>query len=424
MQSVVSDKPYVPVPPHRGWVWPTLLMRCAPLLHRKFGVESIEVVHADRLAASLNAGHGVMLAPNHCRDEDPFVLSALAREVNCLLYMMASSHLFSQSKLQRWFLSRAGAFSVYREGIDRAAVNAAIDILTDAKRPLVIFPEGFIARTNDKLNDLMDGPAMIARTAAKRRAKLSPAGRVVCHPVALRYRFAGDINRVAGGVLDEIESRLSWRPDSSVPVAQRIYRVGLALLSLKEIQYRGVSSVGTIADRLAALIESILAPIEDQWCGCAHDGSVNARVKRLRAALLPDLIEGEISEADRARRWRLLEDVYVANELSHYPQDYVHEGCSAERILETIERFEEDLTDNIRVHGHIRATITVGTAIDVPAGRESRGTVDPMLQQIDSQLRQILGVAGTEGQALERSTGQGASHPPKLESARATPEHP
>ena len=108
-------------------------------------------------------------------------------------FIMASWHLFMQDRVQTFLLRRAGAFSIYREGIDRAALNTAIDILAEAQRPLVMFPEGFISRTNDRLNPLLDGVSLIARSAAKKRAKLEPPKKVVVHPVAIRYSFHGDI---------------------------------------------------------------------------------------------------------------------------------------------------------------------------------------------------------------------------------------
>ena len=64
-----------------------------------------------------------------------------------------------------------GAFSVNREGLDRAAVDYAVNVLVEAKRPLLIFPAGTTSRTNDRLMALMEGPGFIARTAAKKRAK-------------------------------------------------------------------------------------------------------------------------------------------------------------------------------------------------------------------------------------------------------------
>jgi 1-acyl-sn-glycerol-3-phosphate acyltransferase len=392
MLTVVSDKPYVPVPPYSGTFVATLLRLGLNRKLRSFGVTQVNVREVGRLKASIDAGHGIVLAPNHCRDEDAFTVQKLAQAAGCHFHIMASAHLFQQSKFKSFLLQRAGAFSVYREGIDRAAVNSAIEILETNVRPLVIFPEGFIARTNDKLNELMEGTAMIARSAAKKRAKLEPAKKVVVHPVAQRYRFHGDIQKTAGTVLDEIESRLSWRPQRNKSIEQRIIDVGTALLGLKEIEYTGSAKQGTITDRLQNLINAILNPLEDQWCAGAHDGTVNARVKRLRSAILPDIVAGELPEDDRARRWRNLEDVYLAMQLSHYPTDYVTPGCKAERVLETIERFELGLTDKIRVHGDMTCDITVGQPIEVSPAREARGQTDPLLVGIESQLKQMLGI--------------------------------
>ena len=58
------------------------------------------------------------------------------------VHVMASWHLFMQSRVQRWVLQHAGVFSVYREGMDRDALKCAIQILVDGRRPLVLFPEG------------------------------------------------------------------------------------------------------------------------------------------------------------------------------------------------------------------------------------------------------------------------------------------
>ena len=50
----------------------------------------------------------------------------------------------------------------------------------------------------------MDGTVFIARNAAKQRAGQSPAGKVVMHPVAIRYFFLGPIGPAIGPVLEEI----------------------------------------------------------------------------------------------------------------------------------------------------------------------------------------------------------------------------
>ncbi|HEX4056419.1 MAG TPA: 1-acyl-sn-glycerol-3-phosphate acyltransferase [Tepidisphaeraceae bacterium] len=393
MQNIVIDKPYVPVPPHRGRIWPAILSLYLPrLLRRKYGVVEVKCLNAERLAQSIAAGHGVLITPNHCRDEDPLVLGMLSRKVRSPFFIIASWHLFMQDRMQTFLLRRAGAFSIYREGIDRAAVNTSVEILETARRPLVIFPEGHISRTNDRLNDLMDGTALIARSAAKKRAKLQPPGKVVVHPVAVRYRFAGDAQAAVASVLDDIEARLTWRKQERIPLVDRIYRTGGALLALKELEYLSEARGGDVATRLTYLIDAILVPLEQQWLNGKQDDGVPARVKRLRSAILPDMTKDQINEEERQKRWTQLADLYLAQQLFHYPPDYVRSNPTPERLLETVERFEEDLTDRVRVHGPIHAQITVGEAIEVSPTREGRGGNDPLMEQVESELRTMLGL--------------------------------
>ena len=126
---------------------------------------------SEHLQDSVRLGHGILLAPNHCRYSDPIAMGWIVRQVNVYLYSMASWHLFHQSRLQAFAMRMCGGFSVYREGVDRQSLNTAIEVLVAAKRPLVVFPEGTVFRTNDILQPLLDGVAFLARAAAKRRAK-------------------------------------------------------------------------------------------------------------------------------------------------------------------------------------------------------------------------------------------------------------
>ena len=93
-----------------------------------------------------------------------------------LLHIMASSHLFADPGIKSWLLRRSGAFSVYREGVDRQAITAAVAVLQEAKRPLVIFPEGVITPSNGRLGNLMDGTAFIAEMRP-RSVQETPAAR-------------------------------------------------------------------------------------------------------------------------------------------------------------------------------------------------------------------------------------------------------
>ena len=143
MQNIVIEEPYEFVPPHRGVWWPNFIEYTnlyGRYLRRTHGIVDYECRGAERLRASLDAGHGILLTPNHCRPADPVVMGFLGREARCFVFAMASWHLFKQDKFTSWAIHKMGGFSVYREGVDRKAINTAIDILRHAERPLIIFP--------------------------------------------------------------------------------------------------------------------------------------------------------------------------------------------------------------------------------------------------------------------------------------------
>lgn len=391
MQDIVVAKPYRFVPPLTG------LWQAYPLgwwlpyrVWRAYGVGRPQFRGLDRLATSFAAGHAVVLAPNHCRPCDPEVIGLLCKHVGRPPYMMASWHLFMQSRLQRLMLRAAGVFSVYREGIDREALRAATAFLAEGKRPLVLFPEGIVSRSNDRLGHLMDGTAFIARAAAKLRAKADPPGKVVVHPVALHYYFEGDLRAAADPVLTMIERRLGWQPQRDLKLLPRVEKVGEGLLSSKEVEYFGHAQPGAVADRLPRLVERVLGPLEAEYGLTKPEPVTIERVKRLRGAIVPALVTGELSPADRDRRWRQLADCYFAQQLACYPVGYLDGRPTVGRILETVERYEEDLTDVARVHRPLRVVMDVGGAIEVSPERQRGGDGDPLMTQLRERLSAML----------------------------------
>ena len=161
-------------------------------------------------------------------------------------------------------------------------------------------------------------------------------------------------------------------------------------MSLKEIEYFGESQKGRLRDRLAALIDRLLIPLEEEWLGSAKDGPVVPRVKNLRTAILPDMVKGNVDAKERTRRWRHLADIYLAQQVSCYPPDYLIERPSVTRILEIVERLEEDLTDKVRAHGNLKAILEVGEAIAVDTTRDRSAEVDPLMARIGDDLQAML----------------------------------
>ena len=387
MQNVFVDKPYEFVPPMRSDAlskvlrWTGLIRR---ELRKNHGLIGWECRNLDNLRESIKSGYGVLVAPNHPRTTDPLAMSFVAEQTPCLFYIMASWHLFHQGPIKKWFLRAAGAFSVHREGLDRQAVDEAVNVLVEAKRPLLVFPEGTTSRTNDRLMSLMEGPAFIARTAAKRRQEV---GKVVVHPVALRYLYEGDVERACIPVLEEIEHKLTWRPNSDMPLVRRIITVGNALLTLKEMQY-GLSMVDgpSLRQRQTRLVDHLLNPLEEQWLGGPRHEGIALRIKNLRMKIFPAMAQESIDRAERARMWQMIEDTYLAQQIDCYPENYLTEYPSVDRILETVEKFEEDLTDVARVHGKMRVVIDVDEAIEVSGKREKSSDGDPLMVAIQRRL--------------------------------------
>lgn len=397
--TVVSEKAYVFVPPQDSNFWPWFAGLILPsYLKRTHGIESWEFDGLEKLRASLQAGHGILMVPNHPRPSDPMSLGLLVKTLHQNINIMASAHLFLQSGVMNWLLPRIGAFSVYREGMDRESLKTAVNILVKAKRPLVVFAEGVVTRTNDRLISLQDGVAFMARTAAKQAAQENPEKKIVVHPVALRYSFRGDVEKSLTPVLDKIETRLSWRPSTGTPLHERIIRIGHALLALKELEYFGTAQTGTIPERLSKLMDQVLGPLEKEWIKGSTEGTTVQRVKNLRKAILPELIAGELDETERARRWKQLFDLEVAQQLYHFPPDYMGAHPSPERLIETVERYEEALGNpNPTAHGPMHLTFHFGDAIPVNAVRDKKAPSDPLMDQIRASLISMLGITDTPG---------------------------
>jgi hypothetical protein len=318
------------------------------------------------------------------------MMGMLSNEVGRPFHAMASWHLFMQSRLQGFLLQRVGGFSVYREGLDRESLKCAIGILTEAHSPLLIFPEGIVTRNNDRLLNLMDGVSFIARSAAKHRAASASPGKVVVHPVFVRYFFEGDLAATVAPVLEMIEAHLSLEPQVHLSLHARIVKAGHGLLALKEAEYFGAPQSGPVRERLPRLLERVLGPLEREWNIGRPESDTMARVKRLRSAIMPDMVRGGLSDEETKRRWRQFEDLYFAQQIYCYSAEYLDGAPSAERLLETVERYEEDLTDTARPHPPLHAVISIGEAIEASPVRDRGADNDPLADELRRGLGFLL----------------------------------
>ena len=255
------------------------------MLRREHRVERIEVDGLERLTPLLERGDGILLTPNHCDRADGLVMLDLADQLDWPCCGMAAYQIFSGSGgLRSWLLPRLGIFPIDREGSDLAAVKAAIEILIDGRHPLIVFPEGEVYHTADRLTPLRDGVAFLAATAAK---KVAEAGRTVwVVPIGLKYRFLDDQDPMPAllDLMDRLEARFTWRACREKPLIERIYHYADAMIALKEMEYRGAAGSGPLPDRIAGLRSHILDRLDDAHFGKRNAGTVPERVKAPRPA--------------------------------------------------------------------------------------------------------------------------------------------
>ncbi|MEM8732654.1 MAG: 1-acyl-sn-glycerol-3-phosphate acyltransferase [Planctomycetota bacterium] len=409
MQDIIVEKPYAFIEPHRGnWV-PSTIQRLRLVDHylNYFeGVVSHEVRHIERLEESLRAGHGIILAPNHCRYADPLAMGWIARQAGVHVYAMASWHLFHQGRLQAFAIRMCGGFSVYREGLDRTSLDTAIEVVANAERPLVIFPEGTVFRNNDQISPLLDGVSFLARSAARKRKK-ADAGRVVIHPVGIKYLYGGDAAAAAEPVITRLEKQLTWsRTIPATDLVRRVNRLSEGLFALREIQFRGAPTDGPLSRRKQELVEAILGPIEEQILGQPQSGDVVPRIKTLRTKLMPDLLASQGTHR-RDEIWSWLEDIYAAQIVTAYPEAPLQSPTEMQ-LLETVERLDEDVNDHSQIHRPLHAILEIGEPIEASPDKPPRGEVDPIMGCLQTGIQSMLDRLKTESPPFQPSPSRSA----------------
>ena len=396
MQDLIIEKPYRFVPPIKCkfMLWLTCKFNLFHFwLRRAEGICEFEVVNAEKISDSIRAQHGIVLAGNHCRNADPMAIGEVAKAADCFIYSMASWHLFNQDWFMRWAIPQLGGFSINREGVDRTALEFAINVLATAERPLVIFPEGSVSRSHDYLHPFLGGTGFIARSAARRRKKQDVNLKVVIHPIAFRYQFIGDFEEATEHSLTLLESHLEVPVKTDLPLLERIHYVASGLLAKRERSYLGHVQEGEYYDRIRKLAQNILETQEQKWKGEVQEGGFVARAKALRPLMVPDLANGLLGDEEAKERRQDLFDINTVQQLSYYPVNYIAPSdghLPRERILEMLERLEEDLLDKVTIPRRYKLVLDVLDAIEVPAEKAPRNEDDPLMKEVASALQVSL----------------------------------
>jgi 1-acyl-sn-glycerol-3-phosphate acyltransferase len=339
---LADQLPYQFFPPRLRpfWLWAARFY-INHLMRKEQRIAAIDISGTEHLVALKGTGDGVMITPNHADHADCGVVFDLGRRIQWPFYYMAAYQIFTG--IGRVGLPRIGVFPVDREGSDLTAFKTAVDIVAQGKNPLVIFPEGEIYNLTDKLTPIREGAAVLALTALKRAAEAKKNVWIV--PTGIKYRFLDGYDPVPAfnRLMDELESRFTWRHRHDLPLADRIYRFAEGMLGLKEMEYLGASRSGPLKERIAYMREMILGRLEDKLLGKRHGEPVPVRVKELRHACLEKLADSQTTPSQKEELRQDLEDLFGVMQLFTYPGDYIRECPTVERVAEILSKLEEDV---------------------------------------------------------------------------------
>ena len=362
--------------------------------HRQLRVKQqlsdISATGLEYVREAVKTGHGVLIAPNHSAHYDSAALYAAMDEIEQPLYFMTAWQVFGMSSwFECWAMQHLGCFSIDRESTDKTAFKQAVSILKDEPHPLVIFPEGDIYHTTDRVTPFREGAAAIALSAAKGDRP------IVIIPCGIRFRYVDDPTEALQLLMSRLEERLYLRPNPEASLKDRIHRFAEAALALKELDYLGRTSQGRLRDRVNALIEAVLAQLEARHELKGSDRTPPERVKELRRKVIAQL---ELASGENGTRQRYdelqqdMEDIFFVMQCFSYPGDYLVEEPSIERLAETADKFEEDVfdVDVPTVRGRRTVSLTFGEPIPVVRSSTSRGQAAELTDQMQTAVQQLL----------------------------------
>lgn len=367
---------------------PWLVRWMRPLIKRDLKrqqIDQLDIQGLDHLGGAIDDGAGILITPNHSFHYDSYVLIETSHRVHLPFHFMTAWQVFQMSTpFQRWMLQRHGCFSVDRESSDTGALKRSIEILSESRHPLVIFPEGDIYHHSDRVSPFRDGAAAIALSASKRASR-----KVVVVPCSLKCFYLNDPTPSLNETLDRLEQSLHWRPQPNMALDARVYRIAEGLLTLKEMEYMGQPQSGGLVERIGRLANDVLDRLEDKQGRPHGTDSIPERVRDARRDIILQMGQTDLTAERRNSLNDDMEDLFFVIQLYSYPGDYVSEKPVIERVAETLDKFEEDVlkADYPRVRGPRRVVVRFGTPLEIPKERGGRGAIAEWTRRIENEVQ-------------------------------------
>ncbi len=383
------------------------------ILRRHENVTSVEVNGLQHVRDAIEAGHGLLIVANHPTHADWLTIYEALDQLRRPCYVMTTWQVFQMAgPIVRMQYRQHGCFSIDRDGADRQAFRCSVDILANSSDPLVIFPEGEVYHTGDRVAPFREGPATIAQAAVKRSGRP-----IACVPCALSYRYTSSPLPELLDVMECVERKLDLTVDPSLGLVERIYRAGDAATGKLEEQHLGERHPELpLRERLPQLVGAILTELDNRYGIQTERWAAGERIKLLRQKVInrrEELLQAQRHETDADGKPgksketfsgpvqelvdRDTEKLFQALQICSYPSGYLRANPTLERIAETIDKLEEDIlgVETAGIRGVREATLTFGSPlmIDQPGDRNTAVT---RTAEMHSRLQAMIDQAQIE----------------------------
>jgi len=411
------------IPPNRNMATVRRWNKTLPSFMRKFcGIESIEIPAADLARLKALDGRRMLITPNHPTTDDPIMMFGLARAADMPNYYLAAREIFDDVKgLKGKVLQALGAYSVVRGTPDRESFRTTRELLAAEGGRVVIFPEGEIYSQNDTLLPFQSGVVQLAFWAMDdlRKAALSelPSGggggggnpSILLVPIGIKYNYTKNMDAAIDEALAGLEEAMALKPDPQLGRYDRLRRIGKSMVETLEVEYglkaptaddsdlssrmtalksllldRAAALIGVkfpegsgLPERLRILVNSVYSVTRDEAHG--EWSPYRERLHREQATRVAPLLQ----DLNRVANWIAVTD------------NYVRSNPTPERMGDNIRRLQIECFGEYKLTGPRRATIRVGTPIDLADHYDAyksdkRGTVAACVTALETAVQGLL----------------------------------
>lgn len=327
------------------------LIRCGRAMNRSFFLpgpnhrirEMVLDGEMEQVREAQSKGERLMFVINHPTHSDPQVVTELHRRLGVDSCFMAAYDVFLRSPVNAWVMQRMGNFSIDREGSDRKAMAAAIDVLKKGERALNIFPEGNVYLTNDRVAPFLDGAAFIA---LKAQAALDGVP-VKIVPVSLKYtHLTAPREAVTQRMLDlGARSNYVFPAGSTSDPISAVMGMGRHILT-RYLRAHGhgdgmAAGDASLFDVLTEFAEKLVHGLEQGLeVSAVAEAGLSDRIVKIRSRL--HQLRTDRTTAPDPSLDGLAERAILALRIHGYLKPYLTVHPTIDRYDETVERIAED----------------------------------------------------------------------------------